>query len=261
METELDLLVKKLKNLAQYKNKTEEELISIAEKQIENNRFLDKLSFVNDDDEKKYARDLFESYMSEYEITDVGDKDTLYQLIDLELLAFKIKKAINDSGKDAKGAIPMRLVETLHQHMESITKLKQQLGMTKAEKEKNTSDAVRAIESLKIRFKLWINQAENKANYTLKCPHCLSYVLIRRRIDKDKDEVLEHPWFINGGILFNRYLFQYLEEGKLTEEEVCNILKVSKDYLGWIRKKFRIECNAKIEEPKPKENIEPEKND
>lgn len=74
------------------------------------------------------------------------------------------------------------------------------------------------------------------------CASCGEWQLIRRRIDLEKDTVLVHPFFIRGGILFNKHVFQLFDEGKITDADVAAILDVKeKDYRIWLYKLYKDE--------------------
>jgi hypothetical protein len=259
----IESIKSKLKGLRQYANYSDEDLEKVATERYNRDGLLNKLSFVADGEEKTYALKLFDNYLSEYELESSADKDTLCQLVDLEMLGYRLKKQIDEICKGtetSKGQIPYRLVELLHQNTEQISKLKSLLGMCKEEKDKSASDFVRAEESKKKRFEDWINLPENRANYTYVCDHCKGWNLIRRRIDKEKDAVLKSPWFIYGGILFNKGIFEDLYSGLITVEQVCKYLgNVPKDYIDWIFKHYRIEIGMKTEEPERKIDSETEK--
>ena len=54
------------------------------------------------------------------------------------------------------------------------------------------------------------------------------------------DEVRTHPWFIEGGVLMNRAIFQDLHDGKITKAMAAKYLDCSIDYLYWIEKNYPI---------------------
>lgn len=235
-----------LKGLKQYVNFSEEELLKEAEKKIAEDQLEAELLMVVNPEELDSAKKLYTDYTAEYSIETSADKSTLYDLIYFEILNLRIKKYLNENQKGKDGVSPIvhtQTIETLQKNTEKITLLKSQLGMTKKDADKENADVVKITENLKQRFHRWINQPENRANYTIKCPHCLNLFLIRRRLDKEKDEVSGHPWFINGGILFNKHLFTMLARGEITLEDTAKILNTSTDYIDWIRKHYKIEVN------------------
>jgi len=236
-------IINKLKGLKQYSNLKDEELEKIAEKRLAG-KIIDSLVFVNLRDEKELAQQLYEQYTADWgELENIADKSVLLTIIDLEILNYKLKKKISEIEAQSKtdqssGVIAKDLIEQLIRNTEVILKLKTSLGMTKAEREKSQSDLVLTLETLKRRFRDWINNPENKSNYTLVCPHCQKYVLIRRRIDKEKDEIKIHPFFIKGGLTFNKHLFELYKQGKITKEDIANVLDTHIDYVDWILNKI-----------------------
>ena len=243
MNHEKKLLINKLKGLKQYSNLSEEELEKIVEKKF-SGKITNSLVFANSRQEKELAQKLYEQYVADWgELNNIADKSVLLTIIDLEILNYKLKKKIAEIEEQSKtdqssGVISKELIEQLIRNTEIILKLKASLGMTKAEREKSQSDLVLVLETLKRRFRDWINNPENKSNYTLVCPHCQKYILIRRRIDKEKDEIKVHPFFIDGGITFNKHLFELYKEGKISKEDVAKVLDVNEDYVDWIMNKY-----------------------
>jgi hypothetical protein len=76
-------------------------------------------------------------------------------------------------------------------------------------------------------------------------------MLIRRRLDKEKDEVVSHPWFIDGGILFNKQLFIDLELKKISIDQAARYLNASQDYIQWIQLNYPIDKDkSEVEEEK-----------
>jgi hypothetical protein len=230
--------VKKLKTLKQYKDKTEEEILEIIEskkpKSLEstNKQYVDR-------EEELFAEELYNKYLNEVQIETSSDKSDLDTLVYLEVLSHRTKKFLTDESKET-GANDPKMIQKLIDINTEIRETKTALGLNKKNSDSQSGDQV--IESLKKRFHTWINQPENRANYTLKCPGCKKTILIRRRLDLEKDEILEHPWFVEGGILFNKEVWKLFDEGTITDERVAKILNVSvKDYREWIYKHYKIE--------------------
>jgi hypothetical protein len=230
--------VKKLKTLKQYKDKSEEEILEILEakkpKILEstNKQYVDR-------EEELFAEELYNKYLKEVQIETSSDKSDLDTLVYLEVLSHRTKKFLTDESKET-GANDPKMIQKLIDINTEIRETKSALGLNKKNSDSQSGDQV--IESLKNRFHTWINQPENRANYTGKCPSCKKMFLIRRRLDLEKDEILEHPWFVEGGILFNKEVWKLFDEGTITDERVAKILNVSvKDYREWIYKHYKIE--------------------
>jgi hypothetical protein len=238
--------VGQLKNLTQYKNLSEEDLLKAAEKKVAEEQLEAELLMVVNPDELDSAKKLYIDYTAEYSIETSADKSTLYDLIYFEILNFRIKKYLNENQTGKDGASPIihtNTIETLQKNTEKITLLKSQLGMTKKDADRDNADVVKILENLKQRFHRWINQPDNRANFSLKCPHCLNLFLIRRRLDKEKDEVIQHPWYIKGGLLFNQAIFEDLRDHVITIKQAARYFNTSEDYILWIQKKYPIEVN------------------
>jgi len=245
--------IERIKKLVQYRNLSEEQLEIAAEKLLQEDELEETLSSLVTASEISIAKNFFNKYTIEYQIETSADKSTLFDLIYQEIMALRFKKFLSKVETETKNSsIYKDTIESLQKTVEMISKLKVLLGMTKKDFSKENSNLVKTNEELKRRFHAWINSPENRANYTLKCI-CGKILLIRRRLDKEKDDVLEHPFFIKGGILFNKHLWQMLYDKKITDEDAMKVLNLqSPDYLEWIKKHFALEISGeesnKVEE-------------
>jgi len=241
----LEKTIKKLRNLSQYKNLSEEEINKIAQERLDKDEILGSLTFCINDEERKFAQTILENYLAQSSFENFSERQTLGQLIDQELLAKRMKEKLKTEYNTANPAICLDMVERLDKVVERIEELKEKLGLTRKENEIN--NAAQIIEDLKLRFNKWINIPENRSNYTFQCFKCGQTVLIRRRLDKEKDEVREHPWFIEGGILFNKEIFIDLNDKKITEEQAARYLDCSIEYLKWIKDNYPLSEDKEIE--------------
>jgi hypothetical protein len=236
--------VKKLKNLIQNKNKTNEELEILAKENIQRQEILGSLTFALDD-EKSFATNLLNKYLEESSLQSASEKDTLTHLIDLEVLLNRIKKQLNTEYDKANPAIPIVFIEQVTELTNQIMELKEKLGLLK---EDENNDVSKTISDLLERFHKWINKPENRSNFECQCPKCEEIILIRRRLDKEKDEIKSHPWYIEGGILFNKEIFKDFELGKISENQVVRYLNVTSDYINWIRQNYPLNQDKSEEE-------------
>jgi len=235
----LDKEKKRLKNLKQNANKTNEELEILAKEKLNEDNVIKNLAFCVETDkgeEKEFALDLYRRYTLESSIENEADKDTLVQLIDQELLAARIKKMLKDQYSTANPTQSLDMVDQLDKVIDRIGELKEQLGLSQSKDEKN--DVSKIIRDLTDRFHKWINKPENRSNYEFQCPKCMEIFLIRKRLDKISDEVKTHPWFLDGGILFNKAIFEDLELGKISEDQAARFLNATVDYVRWIKKTY-----------------------
>jgi len=241
----IELKVKKLKNLKNYQGLSDAELQQKAKELIFRDEILNSLTFCTEDKDKELAIRLLESYLSKIALENIKDVELLRQLLDLELVTDQLKRFIKQGQVDHKGSVDGRTMESLRDNSTLILQYKEKLGLLTDVKEEN--DAVKIIEKLKDRFHKWINQPENRSNYELTCPTCNENILIRRRLDKEKDEVKQHPWFRDGNILFNKQIFKDYNDHKITIEQAARYLDCSPDYITWINKQYPLSEDENIE--------------
>ncbi len=106
----LDKQIKKLKNLPQYKDKTDEELIKIAQEKFDQDEILGSLTFCVNEAEKEFAKNLLNNYLAQSSFENFSERQTLGQLIDQELLARRLKDFMKkEYGKD-NPSIPLLLL-------------------------------------------------------------------------------------------------------------------------------------------------------
>lgn len=246
MQEELEKIYNKLKGLKQYRDFSEKKLLAIAQRKSELDYF-EKMYGVENKEEEQIASDLLDKYQDEYEFETVAEKEQLFRLIYFRLIDYRLKKIINTTYSDKNfKSIPTKDLEILYNNEKQILTIEKELGLSKAEREKTQNEIVKVQEIKKKKFHNWINDPDNRANYEYPCPYCKKWVLVRRRLDKEKDVILKHPWFVKGGILFNHKLWELLENGKITEEECKEILGgVDSEYFNWIRKNYRLEIKEK----------------
>jgi len=236
----------KIKHLAQYKD-NEEALQKAVKVKMEGEDFNEEWHIgLTKKKEVEFYYTLIRKYLKTGSIDNPSDKELLKQLTYLELVIHRIQLSLNSSStKD--NAQPHKELEAYNKAIEQCIKIKKQLGLLE-EEDKSGNDAVKALNILKARFKKYINDPENRANYTYRCDSCQNLQLVRRRLDKEKDTIMEHPWFVRGGLLFNEHTFRLYYEKKITLKDVCLILNVAEDYIPWLYENYRIELFDKIQE-------------
>jgi len=226
--------VKQYRNFPGYKNKTEAELIRIAEEKIRIDNLIDDIGVVEQFDnktEQKEALELARKYLNDYTFEYVSDKNTLKQLIFLEVLNKRLQAMLNEFYKDAQ-SVPVQMMEGLHKNIMQITTLKETLGLVKEGKEE-AQTGLSAIDVLKKKFKKW--REDNNGSRTMVCPHCSKMVLLKIRTEAW--EAQRHPYF-KDRFLANVPLFDLLKRNRLTKTEVAAILETSEDYIDWIMTKL-----------------------
>lgn len=205
---------KRLKNLKQNKNKSDEELqklytdaqINVAKREVKAD---DRFTAEN---EKSIAIELFEHYVRTYEFEKYTDLCTLQSLIYEEILLRRIQNHINKTfTNDGNTYLDKRERETLTETEKRIEEFKIKLGIDKEDAEINE---LSALQLLAQRFDKYINA--NKHEFTIVCYNCQKLLLIRKRV-KDFD-CIEHPWFA-GRWFFNYQILLDVKEGKITKQQ------------------------------------------
>lgn len=239
-----DLILKKLEKFKD--DSTIIEPISALSKNnvsIKNTSDIDITSLFTDKKEQKVAKELLNKYLKDYAIETISDKNTLVQLVYLEILhTYRLQPLINSSYKDTQ-TIPLQVVDTLHKNINQITILKEKLGLSKSKKDELQSEPFKALELLKKKFKKW--REDNQGSRTIICPHCAKLVLLKIRTEAW--EAIGHPFF-KDRILYNQHLVDIYLENKITKSDVAKIFGVSDDYVDWLVKKWhhRKECEELI---------------
>ena len=238
--TEENGKIKRLRNLPQYKNLSEEEFQTKL-KEREKLSELDINDLFTDKKEREKAKDLINKYLEEYKIETVADKNLLKQLVYLEIFHLRLQESANLFSKENEN-IPLQLVNALHANLNQILILKDQLGLSK-DKSLEQSDTFRALELLKKKFKVW--KEENQASRTLVCPHCGRLIMLR--IKTDAWEAQKHSFF-KDRILGNSHLIKLYKENKLTKQDLALIFETSTDYVDWLVNKWKLNEDTTITE-------------
>lgn len=225
-----------LRRLPQYKTMPEIELMAIAEKkERESDPDLDVAGMFIEAADKKLAKTLLSRYLEDFTIDNIAEKNTLKQLIFLEVLQVNsLQKQMNEVRKKSQ-IVPQQILDAIHKNTKEIKDLKNQLGIKKAEEDK--SDAYKALESLKRKAEKW--RQENQGSRTLCCPHCGKMVLLKIRMDSW--EAQKHPMF-KDRVLYNKHAFNLLKNGRISKMDVAKILDEdasSDDYVKWLLEKIQ----------------------
>lgn len=229
-EEKVQKALKQLKGL-KYNKKSEEELRTQAEALVASKEQLESIdveSLFTLRSEQKQAVLLLKKYLTDYTIETVSDKNTLCQLIYLEILNLRLQESLNKIHNDTK-TMPPATVELIHRNLEQVAKLKNLLGVTKNAKDQNKQDGFSYLQLLKKKYKKWLE--ENQASRTLWCPHCAKATLLK--IKMDEWEAQKHPFF-RDRILGNVHLIELFKAGKLTREDLAKVFEVSPDYINWL---------------------------
>lgn len=221
----IERIKKKLRNLKQNSSLSEEEINKLAQERAQEEDILASLTFCVNDDEKDFAKNLLENYLEENSVETFADKETLRQLIDLELLAKRLKEQMKKEYDKANPTIPLQMVEQLENLNKQIIELKEKLGFSRKDGEENSG--FKAFEELR---KKALNYYEQKKGCTeVKCPYCNN--LFHLLFDRADYKEIKAIWFKNTQ-LYNDKLFFLYHEKKITEKDVAEILGVSDFYVN-----------------------------
>jgi hypothetical protein len=220
-----DKLLKKLKNMKQYKDLPPEELEKVVQKKIDEEVLL--TAFVGIDDTKKpKAIQLYEQYLSENSFESLAEKSTLIDLVYLEMLNDQIKEYIEQEQKEHKGALPVKMMEQLVTNNTQILELKEKLGMMK---DADSESALDLINELKEKALAYYD--EHAGETYVKCPECQSLFRLLMKVDGLEPA---KATFFKGTTLYNVKLMELYHYKKLTLEEVAEILGVHTNYVIFI---------------------------
>ena len=165
---------------------------------------IDLLTKFKSGSEKRLAKTLLGKYLREFSIENVSDKNTLAQVIYLEVTNLRIQEKLNEIySRDAK-AIPQDLIKTMNDNNDTVIKLKNMLGLSKPKEKKDTYTA---LEDYKERHRLW--RENNQATRHIKCPYPECNKFIWLKVRTEAWEAQQHPFF-KDTFLYNKHLMDNL---------------------------------------------------
>jgi uncharacterized protein YbjQ (UPF0145 family) len=233
MEKE-ELLFNKYKSLKQYKDLTDDEIRVKVKEKLEDKELFDELDIEGmfiDKDEKKEAKALLLKYLNTYTIETISERNTLKQLVFLEVFNNRLQRELNNYYKEQQPA-PQKTVESLHSNLNQISSLKDKLGLSMDKKGKEINEGYGVLSSMMKKYKIW--RDENQGSRTLVCPHCGKMTLLKIRMESW--EAQKHPFF-KDRILANPHLMHLFKIGKISKHDVAKVLHTSLDYIDWLIKK------------------------
>ncbi len=266
--SKLERTVNKLKHLGSYKNLSEGDIRDAAKalveaKEVEEEMEINQL--FTDSEEKKQAQTLLRKYLRDYSIETVSDRNTLKDLIYLEVLNSRLQQSINKSFNVEEGKTvvpPKEMIRVIHANIEQVTTLKEKLGITRQKEQDKHKDPLAYIYLLQKKRKKWLE--ENQASRYMSCPHCGKSTLLK--IKMDVWEAQKHPWF-KDRILGNDELIKSYKETLvaldklkdagvkfrleddylviegvkfplLLKQRLARVFEVSHDYIVWLLDKW-----------------------
>jgi len=182
-----------------------------------------------EDNDIKLAKSLVKRYLTEFTPKTISDKNNLKSVIYLEVLQSRLQTVMNDLTKQGATAIPLNLVDSIHKNLKEIANNKERLGLIGKDKDKEKSDAFSALQSVKEKFKMWMEQ--NQGSRSLVCPCCGEMVMLKIRMDKWIPQ--KHPFF-KDRFLANKHLMKLYLQKKLSREDIAGVLNSSPDYIDWL---------------------------
>jgi len=218
----IDGEIKKLQNLINYKEYTQEALEKIAKVNIRVREFKSQPLFTNPE-EQQLAEERFKSYLENHELESMSELDTLRSLVYNEIFETRIQKELNRID-EKKEYPPEKLTKQLTDIQNQKMELKVKLGIDNEEK---VHDDLTGYQMLMKRGDKYIQAHRNEftlwISYTCKkCGHkdCESYLIAKKVKDFD---TMKHPWYA-GRFLFNYEILKDVKEGKLTPENAWRYL-------------------------------------
>lgn len=223
----LEKSINRLKNLKQNRDLSEEKILELAKSEQSKKDILSSLTFCVNEQEVEYATEMLNNYLEQSTIENVADRDTLKQLIDLQILAERIKSILKTEYIKANPSIPLQMVEQLRDTEKQIMELKEKLGLT--QKDKEQAGWVETWDLLKKKALAYYET--HKGENHIRCPYCQKMIMLLLKMD-DYD-AKKSPWFENT-TLYNKKVFQLYHDKKITKEEASDILGVSEYYIDFI---------------------------
>lgn len=233
MNPDLKKEIKRLSNLVNYKDKSFDELKSIASINLITKDFKNSPAFQYDGNDKDVIKrlkeeqnlmlDRFKGYLNDYKIDKPSDLDTLKSLVFVEMLEIRIQKLINEfsfNGQFPSDKVTQQLISLQNQK----ASLKLKLGIDVKDEKK---DELTVLEQWEDRALAWFEANENECDLTvpLICPKCnhehVFHHLMRKRV-KDFD-IVKHPFYL-GKWFVNVPVIKFVKEGILTKEQATEIL-------------------------------------
>ena len=235
-----EALIKKLRNFPQYREKSDEEMDVIAEEELKKREIIGS-TFAATDEELSFAKTLLSKYMSQGSIESESDKETLRQLIDQEIIAERFKFLLKTQYSTSNPAQDMDMVEQLDKVVDRISELKEELGLSQADRQSATWLA----EWDKLKRKALAYYETHKGCNVVKCPYCskIFYLLLRT-----EHLTAETCNFFRGTALYNKVLMELVEKGIITQEKAAEVLGVNVLYITKIYNEIYLKDKAKESE-------------
>jgi hypothetical protein len=186
--------------------------------------------------EKRWGCSRFQDYLNSFaHLNKLGNIQLLEELVWKEVIQERYKKQIgalgkvigkNTDGSDKIEPVNKQLQEAADESLRFITELKTKLGMFEDQK---TTDAFK--EFLLLRVKAAEYRKAHPLSFKTTCPFCARAFYLKRRTEHFEE--FKSP-FAEDKVVNNKPLFKLYKDGKLTKEDVRDVLGVSLDYVDWL---------------------------
>lgn len=239
-EAWLETKVAKYKMLAQFKDKPAEEILSAIIKSlyVDTETIEYQLGYlynaVKNSDEKKFLIDRLKDYQTDFSFNTSTDLGDLRQLLSFELEMKRLQEqaAVKDKSD-------MTIVKMMNEVSDTLKELKTKLGISRSQRKTSTESAMDYLTRIKKSASEYINQ--HRDDFLWKCASCGQTHLLARR----------HSAFDEYGNIWSAKLIDLYNAGKLTLQEVADVLETSKEFLILICHRKNI--NLREEENEKKE--------
>lgn len=234
--TRLQRMVRQLRKLPENMGLSEEELTTKAQQLLDAPADTTTTKPAIDSDlavkfsdrtERRMAQDLLGRYLADYQIESVSERNTLQEIIYLEVLQLRLQEKLNQQYSTETKFLPFDIIGVIHKNSEMISKLKSTLGLNKSKEKVVGYDAFTHMQK---RWRKW--REENQAGRSLKCPHCQQWILLKMRMEAWESQ--QHPFFRDNTI-YNKVLFANLGKTiEITRDFIAKVLDFSPDYVDWM---------------------------
>jgi len=224
-DKKLEVAYNRLKQLNTMKGKTEEELREKARAVVRKSDINIAGKF-SDKEEQRLATLLVEKYLDDYTLETISEKNTLREIIYLEVVQARLQKKLNEMHQKNL-AMPTQLIDIIHRNTDAILRLKATIGLVR--ESQKTEEAYDVLAHLKKRYSKWME--ENQGTRAIVCPHCVKMIMLKIRTEAW--EAQKHPFF-KDRLLYNKHLMELYKQNKITKEDVAKILEESLDYIDWV---------------------------
>lgn len=185
------------------------------------------------DSEKAWGVTRFAEYRKAFpHLNKQGNLYLLEELVWRECIQERFKIQVGELKKNAVTAMaPLSkdLTTSINDGLSQITEMKTKLGMFEEQK---TLDSFKYIQETKEKFAAY--RLAHPLVFKCTCPKCAFSFGIKRRMEHFEEFVSP---FLESKILNNDPLFKLYKQGKITKDDVANVLGVSPKYVDWLDKK------------------------